>query len=682
MPLTHNPPQSVQMELVADHLIDRLLGMLVVPRRDGEKDYTPAEMPAGENTKGPSSRRMLKVPLLLSEEEAEKNSEAPVTCLRDFARCMYIKGYQRSIRIGNARHSKLHRTAVTLIFCILLGIVKFNSRGIITFYLVPFRPEGYVRYCLLIVSLLLWISLSAFFESYLLLETVNLTALPTLAISVFSWKLYQSGTVVGSTNNSDYWLPYFFMYWLMCLMLASVPRLWRNLLLHKLKDGSWGPAWRVSSFEVTGTTQPTVGTPYSLSFTSTPKAPLTTTAVCVVWEPSTTGWWLWWYHVPNSCSYSGYLGYHGLPHGYGVWICDQLEIRGQWKDGVPVAPFQSVTPETATVAVRIIGAEVDVVLNAPEEQSGTMLMWHSVSAECCVSGEAIPTGYPRILVSQKQLSSQLIPDGLAALKVYAKGRNDEILPKEAFIYIHGFHTYLEKASKSLGQLLAMMGLPSNRIAPVLFAWPTTMKLTGYKDSRRTLKDPSHLLGRAFEQLLNELAAAGVEQVHVFAHSFGAEVAINILEYCHGHFVGEKPDILLSSTTFVAADCSLKRFVGRGFHPLRTACPIITFYSDQNDVALCLRQGILRSPPVGRQVNGLRSITTDEWLDADVIDTTRLDTNTEPSRHCFFTVNRCLADDLADILLTRKRAADRNTRLLKLRGNIYTFKTLPSHIGSV
>ena len=53
------------------------------------------------------------------------------------------------------------------------------------------------------------------------------------------------------------------------------------------------------------------------------------------------------------------------------------------------------------------------------------------------------------------------------------------------------------------------------------------------------------------------------------------------------------------------------------------------------------------------------------LDLDVIDTSWMDTNTQGPRHNYFSVNRWLIDDLAEVITTRKRAAARPHRLVKL-----------------
>ena len=75
------------------------------------------------------------------------------------------------------------------------------------------------------------------------------------------------------------------------------------------------------------------------------------------------------------------------------------------------------------------------------------------------------------------------------------------------------------------------------------------------------------------------------------------------------------------------------------------------------------------------------------LDVDVVDTSWMDSNTVGPRHAYFNVNRWLIDDLAEIILTRRRAAARPHRLVKLdqdhdtHGNVWVFLAAPSWIGA-
>ena len=72
-----------------------------------------------------------------------------------------------------------------------------------------------------------------------------------------------------------------------------------------------------------------------------------------------------------------------------------------------------------------------------------------------------------------------------------------------------------------------------------------------------------------------------------------------------------------------------------------------------------------------------------WLDMDVIDTTFMDANVHAIRHNYFNLNRWVVDDLREIILTRKRAVRRESRMLQMYevegGNVYNFLAAPGHI---
>ena len=71
----------------------------------------------------------------------------------------------------------------------------------------------------------------------------------------------------------------------------------------------------------------------------------------------------------------------------------------------------------------------------------------------------------------------------------------------------------------------------------------------------------------------------------------------------------------------------------------------------------------------------------EYLDLDVIDTSTLDGNVHGLRHVFFNLNSFIVDDLAEIVLTRRRACSRR-RLTHLVGNVFAFLATPGHVDSL
>ena len=68
-----------------------------------------------------------------------------------------------------------------------------------------------------------------------------------------------------------------------------------------------------------------------------------------------------------------------------------------------------------------------------------------------------------------------------------------------------------------------------------------------------------------------------------------------------------------------------------------------------------------------------------WADIDVIDMTWLSSNVHALRHNSFNLNRSLVDDLREVIVEGKRAAQRRSRLVRRAGNVFTFLQPPSHV---
>ena len=67
-----------------------------------------------------------------------------------------------------------------------------------------------------------------------------------------------------------------------------------------------------------------------------------------------------------------------------------------------------------------------------------------------------------------------------------------------------------------------------------------------------------------------------------------------------------------------------------------------------------------------------------WLDLDAIDSTSLDSNVHPLAHNYFNLNGVLRNDLHELIVTGRRAAERST-LLHREGNIFSYASAPSYV---
>lgn len=69
----------------------------------------------------------------------------------------------------------------------------------------------------------------------------------------------------------------------------------------------------------------------------------------------------------------------------------------------------------------------------------------------------------------------------------------------------------------------------------------------------------------------------------------------------------------------------------------------------------------------------------QYLDIDVINMTWLSSNVHSLRHNSFNLNRTLVDDLRELIVDGRRAAQRRSRLVRRAGNVFTFLQPPSHV---
>lgn len=257
---------------------------------------------------------------------------------------------------------------------------------------------------------------------------------------------------------------------------------------------------------------------------------------------------------------------------------------------------------------------------------------------------------------------------------------------EILIFVHGYNIPLDWAMKKLGQLVASGKFPPN-IKPFVFSWPTG-KIFYYFQSVKVATSDAAM--QCFEQFLNSIIAAGVQNVHIMTHSMGIKLfmkalsvpsILNLFANSSHHDVSTQDKLHLVTATFTNADYPVKQFRDKEYETLRNICNNISFYVDKYDDALKYASIFTRTMLIGSLSTPFYDSTSaTKLLDLDIIDTSGLQDNMHSVRHSAFNVNRMMVEDLREIIVARKRAKERASRLVNKKGNLFSFMTTPAAVN--
>ncbi|CBZ51136.1 conserved hypothetical protein [Neospora caninum Liverpool] len=299
---------------------------------------------------------------------------------------------------------------------------------------------------------------------------------------------------------------------------------------------------------------------------------------------------------------------------------------------------------------------------------------------------------------------------------------------EALIFIHGYNTNHVQSLQIMAQMLSFGNFPSY-IKPFLFTWPAGRNFTEFFEARDNANNPK--IQECFHEFIVSLRDNGIRQIHIMAHSLGSRLLMNSLrgmaEFTFSKSLDTENDdklpakyqdrMQLVSLIFLNPEFFLDDFVLQEYSFLRQYCSNISLFCDAHDGALWWselfsgRQALGRSvfglytrpredepvseetpklPPVfaetmacfqGYEPDYLKSDTR-EWLDLDVIDMTWLGHNVHSMRHSYWPLNREIIEDIRELVVTRKRARQRTSRLDRREGNVWVYRVAPSSLTSI
>ncbi|GFE53932.1 hypothetical protein BaOVIS_013360 [Babesia ovis] len=287
---------------------------------------------------------------------------------------------------------------------------------------------------------------------------------------------------------------------------------------------------------------------------------------------------------------------------------------------------------------------------------------------------------------------------------------------EVCVYIHGHQMSNERRIQNIAQLYTCWDYPQY-LKPMFFEWPPVCNMTKVGSSK--YHSALESTKQAFERFLNGLVSTGATDVHLVVERSGSatflETFLSITESSDSgcifrrcnDFNTNTRQLNLLSITLMFPECDIDRFVNFMYQPLRIHCNIVTIYGynvpkmwywsssnnvisssiynmwSQSDIlndsidlqaydaprtlGSILMPPVIISKPSTEMVASLQHKT---WLDIDCIDVTWL-LNVTGGRNANWHLFREIAEDLKELIIDRKRAKDRITKLDHIVGNVWS-----------
>ncbi|KAK2194661.1 Protein of unknown function DUF900 [Babesia duncani] len=324
------------------------------------------------------------------------------------------------------------------------------------------------------------------------------------------------------------------------------------------------------------------------------------------------------------------------------------------------------------------------------------------------------------------------------------GRKQDMGYLEVLIYIHGFCVTSENAMRVMGQVIAFGNYP-DYIKPFVFSWPSGNSVTHIKMAlsnsvsaeirARFVLMLQSLVKNGVSDIHVITHSMGTKMfLDAFIEIINSQKTSNLfisLEKSNqekgARNIGQLR--LLTLTMFNPEYC-LETFKRSTFKQIRQYCDHITIYSDLNDRILWITETLTRKRRLGRAVyevffnqkeidvensgssslkyslkkeettvttlgsimmpfyqldSNLQNTDSDDqvhWLDLDVIDTTWLESNVHATRHSYWFINREIAEDLRELIVCRKRARQRMSRLDRSIGNVWVYRIAPTNFTTI
>jgi esterase/lipase superfamily enzyme len=182
-------------------------------------------------------------------------------------------------------------------------------------------------------------------------------------------------------------------------------------------------------------------------------------------------------------------------------------------------------------------------------------------------------------------------------------RSDE---HDALLFVHGFNVEFDDAVRRLAQLAYDLGFKGPAIA---FSWPSQGTLLGYNRDARNVE----LSADSLRMVLSDLSkTAGVERIHVIAHSMGNRALV-------GALCKLESDIAIRQIALIAPDIDAELF-RRLTRSFPAGIGPITLYASSRDTALVAAQRFAGYPRAGQGGQDIVVTPGIDTVDASAVDT--------------------------------------------------------------
>ena len=184
---------------------------------------------------------------------------------------------------------------------------------------------------------------------------------------------------------------------------------------------------------------------------------------------------------------------------------------------------------------------------------------------------------------------------VARLKAEVRRRLALTPRKDVYIYVHGYHNTFEDAAFALAELWHFFGRQG---LPIVYTWPAGHPgIFGYTYDRES----SEFTVFHLKQLIKWLAEQPkIENIHLIAHSRGADVAVSafreLVIWARGAGLDPREYFKIKNFVFAAADLDLQVVSQRiGAERLALAVDQATVYASPGDKAIGIAEWLFASP---------------------------------------------------------------------------------------